>query len=234
MQVLQTILTAGKAKTIAPSSPSARELSRLLGDIGDIDMPASLLAANEVQSIAKYGGTVTGGTFKLTIILANGKSFTTAAIAYNANAATIQTAIDTAATAAAIPGWVNGSIVVAGGDLTIAAVTLSCSGAAVAGQKMGLTTIDGTSLVGGTAGAVTVTVDGQTDRMAWAVLQRFGIISGTVPVQGTSPSGITAVYKRGFFPFGISDSLVQDLIVEAAVEDNSVAVQTTLKSLIGF
>lgn len=233
MKVFDSFLN-GSLKAMSSVEPSYRELSRLLGAIGDTDMPANLQAINEVQSIAKYGGTVTAGTFKLTITLASGKSFQTAAIAYNAAAATIQTAIDTAATAATVPGWANGAIVVAGGDLTTAAVTLTFSGAAVAGQNMGLTAIDGSALTGGTAGAVTATTEGQTARLAWAVLMRLGIVKGTVPVQGSNPTGITAGYKRGQFPFGISDMLVQDLIKEAAVEDRNTNVTTTLNSLIGF
>lgn len=231
---LATFLTAGVPKAMAPSSPSLRELSRLLGSVGDFDVPTSLLAVNEVQSIAKYGGTVTAGTPTLTITLASGKTFTTAAFAYNAAAATIQAAIDAAATAAGVSGWTNGDIVVAGGDLTAAPVTLTFSGASVAGQKPGLTSIDGTTLVGGTAGAVSITTNGQSDRMAWALLQRFGLVNGTVPVQGSDPTGITAGYKRGQFPFGISDQLVQDLIEEATIEDRNTNVRTTLNSLIGF
>lgn len=232
MLVLDSFVN-GSLKTIGSDSPVLRTLKRLLADIGDTDMPANLQAINEVQSIAKYTGTVTAGTIKITITLASGLSFQTAAIVYNAAAATILAAINTAATGV-VPGWTNGDIAVAGGDLTTAAVTLTFSGASVAGQNIGLTVVDGSALTGGTAGAVTVTTEGQSARLSWAVLLRLGIIGGTVPVQGSNPVGITAGYKRGQFPFGLHDDTVQALITEAAVEDGNANVSTTLNSLLGF
>lgn len=110
---------------------------------------AEVVTADEVQSIAIYSGSITGGTFELDFELASGETFTTAAIAYNANAATIESAIDAAATAAAVAGWTNGDISVAGGDLTTAPVTLTFDGTSVTGQNHVLTVIDGASLTGG-------------------------------------------------------------------------------------
>lgn len=233
MNVIATLLANAKSISATPRSAAHWELSCIAQQRGDFDIPAALAAANEVQSIAKYTGTVTAGTFTLTITLASGKSFTTAAIAYNATAATIQSAIDTAATSAGVTGWTNGDIAVAGGDLTTAAVTLTFSGNSVKNQNQGLTAITGT-LTGGSAGAVTVTTNGQADRLAWAVLQQFSIIGGTVPAQGADPTAVTAVLTRGQFPFSLSDNAVQELIHEAAVQDNNVNVTTTLNKLLGF
>jgi hypothetical protein len=234
MGVIASLLASAKSISVVPRSAAARDLSELLQLVGDFTLPTSLAAANEVQSIAQYGGTVTSGTFALTITLLGGQTFTTAGIAYNAIAATIQTAIDVAATAAAIPGWVNGSIVVAGGPLTTGAATLTFSGVVVSNRNHPLATINGASLVGGTAGAISTTTDGQSDRLGWACLQRFSIVGGTIPAQGSDPTGVTAGYKAGQFPFSLSDDAVKDLIREAAVEDNNVNITTTLNSLVGF
>lgn len=131
-----------------------------------IDTAAS--PRNEVQSIAVYSGTVSGGTFTLTITFDNKETFTTAAIAYNANAATIETAIDVAATAAGITDWVNGDISVSGGDLTSAPVVLTFDGTSVAANNHSLTTIDGTLLTGGgSAGAVSTTTQGFVGVSGW-------------------------------------------------------------------
>jgi hypothetical protein len=124
---------------------------------------------DEVQSIAQDDTDHTGGTFALTINLRTTtgiESFTTAGIAFNANAATIETAIDVAATAASVTGWVNGAISVSGGILQAAgaAVVLTFDGAAVDDQPHGLTVFDGALLTGGAEPTtrVTVTTPGST------------------------------------------------------------------------
>ncbi len=123
--------------------------------------PALAAEVDEVQSIAIYVGTVSGGDFTLTISLYGESPFTTAAIAYDAVAATIEAAIDTAAGIAAIPGFVAGDIAVTGGPLTTTPVVLTFSGTSVDGANHGLTTIDGTGLTGGgSAGAITTTTNG--------------------------------------------------------------------------
>jgi hypothetical protein len=130
---------------------------------------------DEVQSIAKDATDHTGGTFALTVNLRTTtgiESFTTAAIAYNANAATIETAIDVAATAAAVTGWVNGAISVSGGILQAAGapVVLTFDGTAVDDQPHPLVEFDGALLTGGTEPStrVSVTTPGSTVISGWA------------------------------------------------------------------
>jgi hypothetical protein len=95
---------------------------------------------NEVQSIARHVNNVTGGTFTLTLTINGGGPVTTAAIAYNAIAATIQSAIDL------VSGVTAGHIVVTGGPLTTTAITITFSGADVDLTNQGQTTINGASL----------------------------------------------------------------------------------------
>ena len=75
-----------------------RYMDELIATQGDPAYISRDAAADEVQSIAQHIATVSGGTFTLTVKVFNGETFTTAAIAYDANAATIESAIDTAAT----------------------------------------------------------------------------------------------------------------------------------------
>lgn len=101
---------------------------------------------DEVQTISQYENNPTGGTFTITIDLDNDDPFTTDAIAFDANAAAIETAIDTAATAAAVPSWTNGDISVSGGPLTTGDVVLTFDGSSVSETNHALSSVDGSSL----------------------------------------------------------------------------------------
>jgi len=174
-----------------------REL-KAIQDAGDFDLPAALQATDEVQSIAIYEGTVSGGTFTLAFTLASGETFTTAAIAFDANAATIEGAIDTAATSASIVGWTNGDISVAGGPLTTTPVTLTFDGASVDEANHDLVVMDDALLTGGgSGGAITATTEGQADRLGYAILIQMGILSGTVPAESVTPSALVALASPG-------------------------------------
>jgi hypothetical protein len=210
-----------------------QQLAEILRDDGDFEYPSGYTSANEVQSIAAFGGSPSGGTFTLTVTLRSGQSFTTAGIAYNANNTTIQTAIDVAATAAAVPGWVNGHIVVTGGPLSTDAITITFSGASVSGQNQGQTTINATGVTGGTAGAATTSVDGQTTRKAWATLNVLGIVTSAPPAQGADPTGIVTC-ARGHHPHGLSVTTVKALLTEAAIEDLNNNVYTLLAAALGI
>lgn len=125
---------------------------------------------DEVQSIAQDATDHTGGTFALTITLRNGETFTTAVIVFNANAATIESAIDTAATGV-VTGWTNGDISVSGGILQAAgaAVVLTFDGTSVDDDNHVLTVFDGALLTGGSEPAtrVTVTTEGSLLVVGW-------------------------------------------------------------------
>lgn len=109
---------------------------------------------DEIQSIAVFGNTVTGGTYTLTLNLNGAGPITTAPIAYDANAGTIETAIDVAVTAATYPSWTNGDIAVTGGPLTTDPVVLTYSGTSVEETNHGTVEITSVSLVTSTGNAV--------------------------------------------------------------------------------
>lgn len=205
-----------------------RALKALKDRQGDLAYPTGFDVANEVQSIAIHEAGTDGGTFTLTITLADGTTFTTAAIAFDAVAATIETAIDTAADGV-VAGFTAGDIAVTGGPLTTDPLVLTFTGAA-ASQKPELTVITSSltaTAVPSDAGEVTVTTDGQTKRTPWAVLRVSGVISGTPPVQGTSDT-VVAGSTRASNPHYPNLDLVRALAKEAAFVDGNTDVETAI------
>jgi hypothetical protein len=128
-----------------------------------------MAAADEIQEIGIHEDGVDGGTFALTFTLFGGVSFTTAAIAFGANAATIEAAIDLVALPK-VPGFTAGDIAITGGPLTTTPLVITFSGASLAAKNHDLTVIDGALLTDGGVpedpGEVTVTDAGQPLRTA--------------------------------------------------------------------
>lgn len=200
-----------------------RQINALMDLQGDRGYPSGYTERDEVQSIAVYEGTVSGGTFDLTITLKDGTSFTVADIAYDASAATIETAIDGES------GLAAGAISVSGGPLTTDPLVLTFDGEEVAGQNHPLATIDDTDLTGGgSAGAVSVTTHGQGNRTAWAILKECGAIAGTLPAQGDDPTDLTAATNRATNPYLPDAGTLRALAHAAGVEDNNAAVETAI------
>jgi hypothetical protein len=110
---------------------------------------------NEVQTIA-LTGTPTGGTFTVVVL-----GQTTAAIAFNANAAAVQTAINNAL-AALGSTW---TVTVTAGPLP-AAVTVTFDGAGVSGRNQPQMSLGTNSLTGGTSptAAFATTTPGRSGR----------------------------------------------------------------------
>lgn len=187
-------------------------------DRHDPDAPTAYASGNEVQTLAATGASA--GTFTLTFTLQSGETFTTAAIAYNANAATIEGAIDTAATTASVVGWTNGDISVANASTAdLATTTFTYDGASVANQNHSELTVGAGSLTGGTI-TVATTAEGQPSRLGLGALAALGVIEGTPPAYRGTPTtnqftraDLTAVENRP------STALIKALIEEASYEE---------------
>lgn len=143
-----------------------------------------------VMTLVAWTGSPTTGTFTIAIKLieqdGTETTITTGSIAYDANAATIEAAIDTAA--ASVSGWTDGDIAVTGGGLDAADVTLTFSGDSVSGQahneRPTVTTgggFDGTQATP----ASTVAVTGECpNRVFWAQCEEaITLLSGRNPQQ---------------------------------------------------
>lgn len=227
----------------AGSRVTYRQLVDILNEQGDFAYPSGFDVANEVQSIAVLHEDVDGGTFTLVFTMEDGAEVTTGNIAFGANAATILGAINTAFTTATYPAWTNGDIAVAGGALTSAPVTLTFSGASVAGRNHGLTVMDGALLTDGGSpidpfgGEITQSTAGGTGRAAWAALVALGIITVDLPDQGAalSPEDVTVVNVKGDFPHKLNNDTIRALIEEAAHDDGDVAsIKTVLLEKLGL
>jgi hypothetical protein len=131
---------------------------------------------NEVQVVNVFVATVSGGNFTITIVDELAVSHTTASILFNANAATIESAIDTKMTTDAYSGWTNGDITVAlTGDLTANSATLTYDGNSVTGKDMGQVTVADVDLTGGG------TVNGATTSTPGVVVSEVQTVNQFIP-----------------------------------------------------
>lgn len=206
---------------------------------GDAEYPVAGTAIDEVQVITQFASDPSGGDFTLTFTLRSGETFTTAAIAYNAVAATIETAIDVAATAASIVGWTNGDITVAGTTLLAAGgdITLTFDGASVALLSHGQTTIDGTGLTGGGLGVPpeSTTTEGQTNRAAWSCLAAMGVVADAdFPVQGVLATAFVPPSNPGDNPYYPSQATLRALAAEAAIDDQVAGTEAVILASAGL
>ncbi len=222
--------------TSIPITALDRQVVREIDDWiarGDVDYPTALLARDEVQSILQYTSDPSAGDFTLAFTLKSGETFTTAAIAYDAVAATIETAIDVAATAASVVGWTNGDITVSGGTLLLAGATvvLTFDGTSVTNQNHAQTIFDGAGLTGGGVEAdpdITTTV-GQNNRTAWGALEAMGIVpTASIPDQGVSPVPFTRVTGPGDNQYYPSQATIRALADEASIDDANVVSKTEI------
>jgi len=182
----------------------------------DLDIPAAYAEGNEVQELSATASTM--GNFTITVTLANGETFTTGNIAFDASAATVETAIDVAATAEPITGWTNGDIAVTGGPADTAPLVFTFDGDSVAGanhEESVAVDVDLDEAVG----VFSTTTDGGPDRPALAALSALGCIAGTPPSFGDEGIG-SLVAGDANRPNRPSQSLVGLLLREASVQED--------------
>jgi hypothetical protein len=221
-----------QSKTISESGNSTlmRDLNRQVGDLGYQD--AALEGVDEVQTID--AGDRTGGTMELDFTLASGETFSTAALAWNAAAATVETAIDTAA--AAVVGWTDGDIAVSGGAFGAAGsdTIFTFSGASVTDQDHGIIVVDGASLTGGAADpAPAQTTLGSGSRPWFAALKAMGVIMGTDPTFGAAPAGQYTVNQPTDIEQFPNEQSVRDLLEEITLQEGQ-DWSTEILTLLGW
>lgn len=214
-------------KTFTSADRLAEQMALLAARMGDI-VDSGAAARNEVNTIA-HNATIDGGTFTLGFNLNNGSAvFTTAAIVFGANAATIQAAINTASPASIA----DDAIVVTGGNMATTDVVLTYSGASVSGRNQP-TVVVGNSLTASavpvTAPAVTVTADGQPDRSGWSILKAMGVITDSAPA-----AGVVVVVTAGANLLLTPPWLIKAMAKEIAVQDRNDAVYAGILSGLGM
>jgi hypothetical protein len=195
--------------------------------------PAAGIAFNvrdEVQSISTFNGAASSGNFTLTIDLAGESAFTTGNIVWNASAATIETAIDVAATEAAVTDWVNGDISVAlTTNLNDANASVTFDGNSVDETRHSLIVMNDVDLDANVS-TVSVTVYGQTNRTVWAVIDRMGLLTGGPPPTGEA-TGLTATTDPLLNIRYPSYQTLQALAIQAAIEDGNDDIYQDLMDL---
>lgn len=220
MGAFNDFLTAAKTFDSSPDRIDHR-LQGLLNRFGDFAYPAGTPSANEVQTMT--AATQTSGNMTLTVLLASGETFTTANILFSATAATVEGAIDTAATSAGVAGWTNGDISVAGGAVNAAPVTFTFDGASVSGSTPALIVLNDVDGAGGAWGTLSVTTNGQPNRPARALLHEMGILAGT-----PTPAGSTAALTPGGNVRNLS--LIPEYVIRALAEEAAIEETTALVS----
>lgn len=192
---------------------------------------------NEVQQILQFANTVNGGHYTITLNLAGHSPITTASILFSASTATVTTAINTAVTAASYALWTNGDIAVSGAALTAGTMIFTYQGTSVTHADHGpltITDVDLTATVTGTSGTITTTTAGGGSRPGWALLNKLGIVTSTIPEQGSDPAGVTVGMQAGSFPYQLDDETVRAVVLEASLGDGNTAVYTTLTRALGL
>lgn len=140
----------------------------------------------EVWEVDVSGGS--SGTFDLTITV-NGEDIVLSAVAYNVSAATLESAIDTAADGN-VTGFTAGDISVSGGTGEANPLVFTFDGGVAVGATIAMVLDD--ALVGGspvgTAAQTIAYVAASGDRPAYALLKALGVISGSAPAFGVVPT----------------------------------------------
>lgn len=228
MGVFQDLID--NAKSIPARSQTVAFLQSKINSQLDPASNAAAEATDAVHDVAQ--ATQTGGNMTLTVTLRNGETFTTGNIAYNANAATVESAIDSAATSASITGWTNGDISVSGTAVNNADnIVLTFDGDSVSGANHPVTVLNDVDGSGGDWGAVTITTPGQSERYALNVLIALGALDdGTIAAQTASVSN--SGFAAGSNIENVPQWLIRDLGREMAAEDgNNDTYHTLVESL---
>jgi len=216
MGVLADLLS--NAQSFASTSPAGRYITSVINRQLDPAISSAAAAADAVHDIAQ--SSQTSGNCTLTITLRNGESFTTGNIAFNANAAAVESAIDTAATSASITGWTNGDISVSGTAMNNADnIVLTFDGSSVDETNHPITVLTDVDGAGGAWGAVSITTNGQSARYALGALIALGILDdGTIPAQTAAVSNsavdLANEDRYGKFPQDVLKELAQEMAVE--------------------
>ena len=191
---------------------------------------SAMAAADEDTDIAQHVATVSGGSFTLTVnATANAITYTTAGIAWNATDATIEAALDTASPATVGDGDIavtdSGSAGLSDGNCQFL-----CSGNLA--EVPVLITINGASLTGGgTAGAVTRTTGGQSDRYATQAISELNIAVGATQDSGDAVTLTTAAATYTGWVDRAPLAVIRWIALATVVEDGTTDMKEALEEL---
>ncbi len=218
---LGTDLNAG-AMTLTYDGDSVKETNQgtvVMNDGDLISDPAGAVTVvnegvapvDEVQQIAVYVEDTTAGNYTLAFNV-GAQAFTTASLLYDANAATIETAIDVSATNNTVPSWINGDIAVTGGPLTTTPLVLTFDGNSTAGTDAQEVVIANVDLVGGVPGAESTPTPGI---VAVDEIQEVAVFA-----ESTSAGNYTLAFNVGAQAFTTANLVYDDAAatIETAID----------------
>lgn len=222
---IATLLASAKAisKVDADNRGQQRhaydELIQLQG-VGDPTLASPYVDASAVATVGANGGST--GNFTITLTFpAEGVAVTTANVVYNADAAAIQTLLDTAMVGAVVVATYSAGDVDAGAcaNMSSATCAITANGTTVNQAHMVVTTANVDLDVA--APAVTVGTIGTPDRPAEAM---FAYYSCLTPASAPLGYGITPTagdYVDGDNPLSLSPGLKALLVSEMEVSENA-------------
>ena len=219
--IIATVLSATKSISREANHHVYKELTDLQTLTTDPALASPYLLASAVSTVSKTTN-ATSGNFTLTLNFPKaGVSKTTANIAFNATAATIQTAIDNALSGETIGATYSAGDVDAAvtGNISANAATVTANGTTVNGYNLIVTTAN----VDLDAYEMTVTQNtvGTMNRPAEAALQMLQVMgpSGTLPYQGKATVE-PSEYELLDNPFSVSPALAAALIDDVIVNED--------------
>jgi len=226
MGVFQNVLN--NAKTFTSKSQLASFLQSKINSQLDPASNAAAAVTNAVHTLAE--STQTSGGAVLTFTLRNGETFDVA-LGFEDAAATVESAIDSAATSASITGWTNGDIAVTGTAVDEGGLVFTFSGDSVSGTNHPITILTDDDGAGGAWGAFSLTAPGQSARYALDVLIALGAVSAAVVAEQTaeaSNSGFVAGVNFNKVPGWLVLALAREM---AAEDGNNNTYHTVVESL---
>lgn len=167
-------------------------------------------AQNEVQSLATI--TATAGTWTLTLTLPGNSAVTTTALAFNASAANVKTAINAACAGLVVNGVVFAAddIATGGGAINANPITLTFSGTSVAGQDIALVVANDVDLAPAGAPVESETTKGYPVGTTTSIDINPGLVSAVVSADAITfgPQVLEVKLGEGNFTYDENRELV--------------------------
>jgi hypothetical protein len=230
----KTIPLTGAANPIGLLGKVANDLKGWKAN-HDRELPTKFASGNAVVTFPANSESAVSGNYTIAVTLAsNGLTYTTANLAFNANAATVQTALDTALSSA--PAYNAGDIDVAcTNNLNSSNMTLTGTANSYTERYFTAVTANVNLGVNSLVTAVLTTV-GQIRRPWLAALEAMGIIgpTGTVTPYQRQPvqSEWASLGLAGNNPFSINPATAQALVAECAASEGSDTYRTIFIALV--
>jgi hypothetical protein len=238
---IATLLAAPKTINIVATAAKGQQRHAYkellaLQALSDKTLASPYLKASNVNTIPAHTADCVSGNFTITINFPNyGVAVTTGNIIYNAAAATIQTAVDSALAGSVIVATyvADDFKVVMSGNLndTVNSCVITSNGTTVNGAYCVVTTAN-VDLGSNNLSTPVVTTPGTMNRPAEAVLAQQGVV---VPASSVTPQGLVpseSDYTLGGNPQSLSPGLQDLLLREIQFSENAV-LSAYLRTVIG-